>query len=153
MIGPCNLHTVWSLCVCSLHQSSATLMLVTEGEQVKPWVDVCCWHELDLCQGSKPQTQEMAMPCPGQAQGNGNTVTSFLNLGVFIFQFLWQNATAKATYKRKHLIWCLWFQRVRAHNLHGQKLGSDCAGRHGTGAVAESLIYNHQPERVISNGE
>ena len=34
----------------------------------------------------------------------------------------------KETYKKKHLIWGLWFQRVRVHDHHGGKYGSRQAG-------------------------
>lgn len=45
-------------------------------------------------------------------------------------------------YKRKHLIWGLWFQRAGAHNHHGRReLGIREAG---TGAVAERLYLIHK---------
>lgn len=49
----------------------------------------------------------------------------------------------KATYKRKHLIWGLWFQKVRVHDRNGREHGS----RHSPRAVAESSHLEKQPKR------
>lgn len=57
----------------------------------------------------------------------------------------WHNMT-KTTYKRKHLIWGWWFQRVRV------TAGNISAGRHGTGAVVESLDADQKSEIVNGKG-